>query len=85
MSKTRMRIKHKAKPWNQRALIPSTGLGFYYGSREPGRGEYTSEDDGVCYDPESREGRAITSMMDSIFGPSQGRTVAVGTSRNIRI
>lgn len=85
MSKAHERIRRKVNPWSQQALIPSTGLGFYYGNRVPGRGADTSEDDGVFYDPESKEGRVITSMMESIFGPFKGRTVAVASSRNMRI
>lgn len=85
MSKAHKRIRRKVNPWKQQALIPSTGLGFYYGNHEAGRGADTMEDDGVFYDPESKEGRAITSLMEAIHGPFEGRTLAVGASRNVRI
>lgn len=39
---------------------------------------------GVFYDPASEKGRAITAAMEAVFGPSTGRTVAVGSSDNLR-
>lgn len=72
MSRVRKGMKAPAKKIKRRKVNP------YH--RQPGP-RYAQ--DGYSYAPESEEGMAITSMMESIFGPFEGRTVYVASSENL--
>lgn len=72
MSRTRKGLKAPSKKIKRRKVNP------YH--RQAGRQHV---DDGYSYDPESEEGMAISAMMESIFGPFEGRTVYVASSENL--
>lgn len=75
MSRARKGLKAPVKKRRRVKVNPYRRIGL---GADSGPGE-------IWYDPTSAEGQALAASLAEIFGPSEGRVVAVGCSDNLRL